>query len=108
MTIDITTILTTVLTAAGVVISVFLIPFIRTKFSATQFSFLENAVKVAVYAAEVFIVGSGKGKEKLKYVLEYMKDFCEKHNITFNTNEIEQMIEKAWIELTGGKSSSNQ
>lgn len=98
--IDITPIIEAVIALVGIVITSFLIPFIKSKMTTNQFSYLEGIVKTAVYAAEVLFDGDGRGAEKREYVTSYVEKICEQHKITFDVNAVRQMIEKSWLELT--------
>lgn len=97
--IDITTIIEIIITLIGAVITCVIIPYIKNKTTKEQFTFLGDVVKTAVYAAEVLLDGSGRGEQKRDYVLSYVKGVCEEKNITYNENEVRQMLEKAWIDL---------
>ena len=98
--INITPIIEAVIALVGIVITSFLIPFIKSKMTTNQFSYLEGIVKTAVYAAEVLFDGDGRGAEKREYVISYVEKICEQHKITFDANAVRQMIEKSWLELT--------
>ena len=92
--IDITPIIEAVIALIGIIITSFLIPYIKTKMTTNQFSYLEGIVKTAVYAAEVLFDGDGRGAEKREYVESYVEKICEQHKITFDANVVRQMIEK--------------
>lgn len=81
--INITPIIETVIALVSIVVTIFLIPYIKTKMTANQFSYLEDIVKTAVYAAEVLYNSEGRGVEKRDYVLKYVKRICEQHKISF-------------------------
>ena len=98
--IDITPIIEAIIALIGIIVTSFLIPYIKTKMTANQFSYLEGIVKTAVYAAEVFYGGEGRGAEKRDYVLKYVEKLCEQNKISFDVNAVRQMIEKSWLELT--------
>lgn len=98
--IDITPIIEVIIALIITVITSILIPYLKTKMTANQFSYLEGIVKTAVYAAEVLFAGDGRGAEKREYVINYVEKICEQHKITFDANAVRQMIEKSWLELT--------
>ena len=100
--INITPIIEAVIALVGIVITSFLIPYLKSKMTANQFSYLEGIVKTAVYAAEVLFDGDGLGVEKREYVINYAEKICERHKITFDATAVRQMIEKSWLELTQG------
>ena len=93
--IDLTPIITAVLTLIISLISAFLIPYIKAKTTDKQFKTIKLWVQVAVQAAEMLYVGSGRGEEKKKYVL----DFLNSKGFTLNTEEIDNLIESAVLEL---------
>ena len=93
--VDLTPIITAVLTLIFSLITTFLIPYIKTKVSAEQFATIKLWVQVAVQAAEMLYVGSGRGEEKKKYVIEFLNS----KGFTLNAEEIENLIESAVLEL---------
>ena len=98
--IDITLIIEVVLTLIGLIITSVIIPYIKSKMTSNQFTYLEGVVKTAVYAVEVLLNGEGRGDEKRNYVINYVKSVCEEHGITYDSNLVRQMIEKSWLDLT--------
>ena len=93
--VDLTPIIIAVLTLIFSLITAFLIPYIKTKVSAEQFATIKLWVQVAVQAAEMLYVGSGRGEEKKKYVIE----FLNRKGFTLKAEEIENLIESAVLEL---------
>ena len=93
--VDLTPIITAVLTLIISLISAFLIPYINAKTTDEQFNTIKLWVQVAVQAAEMLYVGSGRGEEKKKYVM----DFLNSKGFTLNTEEIDNLIESAVLEL---------
>lgn len=93
--VDLTPIITAVLTLIFSLITAFLIPYIKTKVSAEQFATIKLWVQVAVQAAEMLYVGSGRGEEKKKYVIKFLNS----KGFTLNAEEIENLIESAVLEL---------
>ena len=70
---DITPVVNAVIALAATVVSVFLIPWIKSKTTAQQRSELVAWAKIGVAAAEQIYVGQGRGDEKKQYVLEFLK-----------------------------------
>lgn len=68
---DITELILALIFVLGGVLSVFVIPFLRSKVSAETLNHVAIVIRTAVFAAEQ-IFGGGKGAEKKKYVLEYL------------------------------------
>lgn len=93
--VDLTQIIVAVLSFMLSLVSAFLIPYIKEKVTAEQFATIKLWVKVAVQAAEMLYVGSGRGEEKKKYVVEFLNS----KGFTLNTEEIDNLIEAAVLEL---------
>ena len=85
--IDVTPIIEAIIALVSIVVTTVLIPFIKTKTTANQFSYLEGVIKVAVSAAEVLFNGDGRGEEKIVYVENHVKKICEQYKITFDITE---------------------
>ena len=98
--IDITTVIETIIILICSIITAFVIPYIKKKITNEQFDFLNKIIKTAVYAAEVMIKGEGKGDEKRNYVINYVKSVCEEHGITYDANQVRQILEMSWLELS--------
>ena len=92
-TYDLTPIFQIVIILIGTIITSFLIPWIKSKTTQEQWWTVQNIAKVAVYAAEVLYKGSGRGQEKLEYVMTYIKEFCSEKGIYFNNDAIRQTVE---------------
>ena len=93
--VDLTQIIVAVLSLMLSLVSAFLIPYIKEKVTAEQFATIKLWVKVAVQEAEMLYVGSGRGEEKKKYVVEFLNS----KGFTLNTEEIDNLIEAAVLEL---------
>lgn len=93
--VDLTQIIVAILTLIFSLISAFLIPYLKTKVSNEQFTTIQMWVKIAVQAAEMIYVGTGRGEEKKEYVL----DFLNSKGFSLNIGEIENLIEAAVLEL---------
>ena len=70
--IDITPIVNAVIALLAAGVSVFLIPWIKSKTTDAQRKELLEWVKIGVAAAEQLYKGQGRGEEKKKYVLEFL------------------------------------
>lgn len=93
--IDLTQVITAVITLILACISAFLIPYLKSKLSADQLDNIIMWVNIAVEAAEMIYAGTGRGEEKKQYVL----DFLNSKGYTLNAAEIENLIESAVLEL---------
>lgn len=95
---DITPIIEAVFALIGVVITVIVIPYIKSKTTAAEQQEINAWVKIAVAAAEQIYKGSGRGDEKKQYVLNWLKE----HGITVDEGAIDALIEAAVYELNNG------
>lgn len=91
MSIDITPVAEAVVALLATIITVFIIPYIKSRTTSEQQETVAKWVKIAVEAAEQLYTGSGRGAEKKVYVME----FLEKHNISLDTEKLEAMVESA-------------
>lgn len=95
MTIDLTQVAVALLTLIISLVSVHLIPYLRSKVSTEKLDNIKFWANIAVEAAEMIYVGTGKGAEKKAYVM----DFLNSKGFTLNTKEIDNIIEAAVLEL---------
>lgn len=100
---DITEIISAVITIITACITVFLIPYLKTKLDEAKRKRIKEYVDVAVLAAEQLfpsLDGEKMGKDKLNYVVKML----EANGITFNVDDINDsvraMIESAVREFT--------
>lgn len=97
--INITPIVEAVVGLAVAVITVFVIPYFKSKTNAQQQVQILAWVKIAVSAAEQIFTGDGKGTEKKQYVL----DWLHSHNITVDESRLDALIESAVYALKNGE-----
>ena len=71
---NITPIIEAAFTLIAAIITAVVVPYIRSKTTDTQRAELQALVRIAVTAAEQLYVGTGKGKEKKAYVLEWLNE----------------------------------
>ncbi len=88
---DITPVVNAVIALIAAVVTAFVIPWVKSKTTAAQREEIEAWVRIAVTAAEQIYSGSGKGKEKKKYVL----DFLAEKNLKIDEESVDLMIESA-------------
>ena len=93
--VDLTQIVVAILTLVFSLGSAFLIPYIKTKVTAEQLETIKFWVNIAVEAAEMIYVGTGRGEEKKAYVVEFLNS----KGFHLNTAEIDNIIEAAVLEL---------
>nr|UVY60745.1 MAG: holin [Bacteriophage sp.]UWG76538.1 MAG: holin [Bacteriophage sp.] len=96
--IDITPIVNAVIALLAAGVSVFLIPWIKSKTTDEQRKELLEWVKIGVAAAEQLYEGQGRGEEKKKYVLEFLASM----GFTVDEEAINAAIEAAVNQLNGG------
>ncbi|MBQ8617669.1 MAG: holin [Clostridia bacterium] len=90
-TIDLTPLAEVMISLLAVVITTYLIPWIKARTTATQQEHIRSCVQIAVYAAEKFY-GAGKGDKKLEYAEKVLK---EDFGIELDLNKLEAMIDAA-------------
>lgn len=93
--VDLTQIIVAVLTLVISLITAFLVPYLKTKVSAEKLDTIKFWVNIAVEAAEMIYVGTGRGQEKKDYVVQFLNS----KGFTLNVSEIENLIEAAVMEL---------
>ncbi len=93
--VDLTQVIVAVLTLVISLITAFLIPYLKTKVNGEQLDTIKFWVNIAVEAAEMIYVGTGRGQEKKEYVVQFLNS----KGFTLNVAEIENLIEAAVMEL---------
>lgn len=95
---DITPLCMAVMALASVVITVYLVPWIRSKTTKEQRESINTWVKIAVQAAEQLFAGSGRGEEKKAYVV----DFLTRKNLKIDMAELDKLIEATVLAVNKG------
>lgn len=95
MSIDLTPIVNAVITLVALLITTFLIPWLKAKAGAEKFAEIEKWTKIAVNAAEMIYKESGMGATKKEYVVNYLKA----KGYTLDMDTVETLIEAAVLEL---------
>lgn len=100
---DLTPIVQAVIALAASAITIFLIPWLKTRFGNETLEKARSWVEIAVYAAEK-LYGAGNGDQKL----EYAEAFLAQHGIKLDTSELIAMVnaEIKKMEQAGGAFSS--
>lgn len=83
-----------VIALAVVLITGFLIPFLKSKVETAQWEKWRNIAKVAVQAAEQIFMGEGRGVEKKEYVLNYLSE-----KLKVDKETLENLIESGVFEI---------
>lgn len=100
MNVDITPIVSAVIVLLSALISVFLIPYIRSRTEASRLAEIEKWVQIAVAAAEQLYT-SAQGEEKKNYVLNFLTDHGYDVDFTEVNNLVEAEVLKLHAELYG-------
>lgn len=83
-----------VIALAVVIITGFLIPFLKSKVEIAQWEKWRNIAKIAVQAAEQIFMGEGRGAEKKEYVLNYLSE-----KLKVDKETLENLIESGVFEI---------
>lgn len=86
--IDLTPIIQAAITLVAALITVYLIPWLKSRTTVEQQTYIRMAVQVAVYAAEK-AYGAGHGEEKLAYAEKVLAG----HNVRLDTKTLKAMID---------------
>lgn len=92
---DMTKIIEAIITLLVALITIFVIPYIKSRLSADELAEIMKWVKIAVEAAEMIYKESGMGKEKKKFV----ENFLTEHGIKVDIEQLDALIESAVLEL---------
>jgi LL-H family phage holin len=96
---DYTPIFNAVIALVGALISVILIPYIKTKISSEKLKRLATVVEYAVKAAEQLYKDAGMGELKKAHVLSYLVEKGYIKDIVNISTEIDNLIERSVYEL---------
>lgn len=92
---DYTTFFEGILTVLFALVTLYVIPWIKSKVTAEELADIIKWVKIAVQAAEMIYKESGTGKAKKDYVLTFLAD----KGIKYDERQIDSLIESAVLEL---------
>ena len=84
-----------ILTVLFALVTLYIIPWIKSKVTAEELADIIKWVKIAVQAAEMIYKESGMGKAKKDYVLTFLAD----KGIKYDERQIDSLIESAVLEL---------
>lgn len=93
--IDLTQVVISLIGLLIVAVSTVLIPYLKQKYNAEQMAQIEFWVDVAVRAAEMIYIGSGRGAEKKEYVIKFLNS----KGFTIDMDSIDAMVEAAVLQL---------
>jgi len=96
---DVTQVIIAIIAVFGAIVTRVVIPLIKAKTTAQQWSNIVSWTNTAVNAAEVIFKGAGKGEQKRDYVLDYIHDCCNSHNIGYDEKAVRNALEEAWRDM---------
>lgn len=83
----------------GVIITYFIVPFIKTSVSEKKLLQYKEWAILAVKCAEMIIKESGRGEDKKEYVMNFLNDMFNKHKTVITKDQLEILIEAAVKEM---------
>ena len=99
MEFDMTTVIELIIAIISVLVSTYLIPWLKSKKSEQELAELNGWVRLAATAAEQIFHGNGQGEAKKEFVINWLKA----RNIKYDSEKIDIMIEAVVYNLkTGG------
>lgn len=101
---NITQILLGIIILIGGVISLFVVPYLKTHMTSEQIGILTGIAQTVVYAAEK-IFGAKMGADKLAYALNLAKALLAKKNLSFDEDVIRAAIEAQVQQLSLDKTA---
>lgn len=105
--INITQILSGVVTIAIFVLGFFVVPWIKSKLTKSQWDNLTSWADVLVRAYEMIVHGTtGLGAERREKVMTKLQELCNKHGYDFSEDELRAALEAA-VEAMNSKKKEN-
>lgn len=103
---DVTKLVLAILALVSTVMTTVIVPWVKIKITEAKAKLNEQQqnnlvkwAKIAVDAAEMIYTESGAGKMKKAFVEKFMVDYLSKHNIAFDSEQVNLAIEAAVLEL---------
>lgn len=96
-------ILKTVVSVCAALITVYLVPYIKTLRNDSRYAQVAEVVDVAVRAAEQTIKGIGQGANKKEVVLTFVNRWMDEHGIYMESDQLNQLIECAVWQIKQGR-----
>lgn len=90
----------TLIPVVGVIITGFVIPYIKTKISSAQLDEISQWVTKAVQAAEVLFDIPKSGEEKREYVIDFINKIFNSKKEVITEDQIRILLESAWKQMT--------
>lgn len=108
MQIDWSVVIEAVFALMSVIITAVLVPLIKQKLGDTKYTKLVEMIKTFVEAAEKLYSGTGRGSEKLTYVLNQAAEYAQKIGITIEASELRAIVESFVYGLTKNSSEPSE
>lgn len=83
----------------GAVITGFVVPYLKTKISATQMDEIVKWVTKSVQAAEVLFDMPKSGEEKREYVINFIDKMFNSKKEVITKDQIRVLLEAAWKQM---------
>ena len=83
----------------GVIITYFIVPFIKASVSEKKLLQYKEWAILAVKCAEMIIKESGRGEDKKEYVMNFLNDMFNKNKTVITKDQLEILIEAAVKEM---------
>ncbi len=93
--IDLTEVIKALFALLIAVLTYVVFPLLKSKLSEEKFALMKEIARTGVYAAEQLYTGSGRGEEKLEYVMNYMKE----RGYDINKEEVRTVVESCVKDL---------
>lgn len=90
----------TLIPVIGVIITGFVIPYIKTKISSAQLDEISQWVTKTVQAAEVLFDTPKSGEEKREYVINFINKMFNSKKEVITEDQIRVLLESAWKQMT--------
>ena len=84
-----------VIPVLGTVLTVYIIPIIKSKIGNENLAKYEYWASLAVKAAEMLWVETGHGEDKKQYVVDFLNNMFNKNKIVITEQQIEILVESA-------------
>lgn len=79
----------------GTILTVYIIPLIKTKIGNENLAKYEYWADLAVKAAEMLWIETGHGSDKKQYVVKFLNDMFNKNKTVITEQQIEILVESA-------------
>ena len=106
--VDLTPIFNAIITLLALLVTVFLIPWIRSRTNHQQRIELEAWTLLAMQAAERLFVGRGRGEEKKAYVVKFLSERGFAINSKVVLNSIKTVIDAFMTDLRQNRTDKSE